>query len=55
MKKELLPQDLCFGLFVDAIKRHDKNQFAYFSLYYNIAHCDDNLKLEKSEGEDLAL
>ena len=48
-------EHLCFELFLDAIKRKDKSQFVYYNMYFNIAHCEDNLVQEKSQGEELSL
>ncbi|MGN1222490.1 MAG: hypothetical protein ACI4TT_04580 [Christensenellales bacterium] len=55
MKTNLTPEELCFKLFLDAVKRKDKSQFAYFSLYSNIAHCDDILIKTNTEGDELTL
>lgn len=48
-------EQICFSLFLDAIKRKDKSQFVYYNMYYNIAHCEDNLVQEKSQGEEFTL
>lgn len=55
MQKDLLPTELCFNLFLDAVKRKDKMQFAYFNLYYSIAHCDEVLTNTNIEGEEHTL
>lgn len=53
MDKPLNAQTIAFDLFIDAVKRRDRNQFTYFDLYFNIAHCEDNLV--KDSGEELTL
>ena len=55
MNKDLTPEEICFQLFLDAVKRKDKSQFGYFSLYSNIAHADDILVKTNTEGEELTL
>ena len=55
MQKSLTPEEICFGLFLDAVRRKDKNQFAYFDMYFNIAHCDETLQNTNTEGEELTL
>ena len=55
MKRTLTPQEICFELFLDAVKRKDKSQFGYFCLYANIAHNEDILVKTNTEGEELTL
>ena len=55
MNKKLTPEEICFQLFLDAVKRKDKSQFGYFSLYANIAHNNDILVNTNTEGEELTL
>ena len=55
MKTNLTPEELCFQLFLDAVKRKDKSQFAYYNLYSNIAHCDDVLINTNTQGDELTL
>lgn len=54
MDKNMSAEQLSFALFVDAVKRKDKMQFAYFDLYFNIAHGEElsNISVEE-EGLSL--
>lgn len=55
MNKNLTPEQICFNLFVDAVKKRDSRQFGYFSLYANIAHNEDILVETNTQGEEFTL
>lgn len=55
MQNNKTAQDLCFSLFLDAVKRKDKSQFVYYDLYFKIAHAEDVFVQEKNQGEELTL
>ena len=55
MNSNLTPEELTFALFEQAVKCKDKNQFAYFHLYYSIAHCEDKKTHTENLEEELTL
>lgn len=44
--------DICFELFLDAVKRKDSMQFSYYSLYSAINNSEENI-LENDEEDAL--
>lgn len=51
METEKSTEQIVFKLFLDAVMRRDKKQFAYYDLYSNIVHADDVMQKAKTDDE----